>query len=56
MKTVYTQPNCPGCVILKNKLIQQNVPFQTVEIGKDITKEEFFEKFPGVRSVPHVVD
>lgn len=56
MKIVYSQPNCPGCVTMKNKLKAMNEEFQEIVIGKDITKEEFFELFPGVRSVPHVVE
>lgn len=55
MKTVYTQTNCPACVNLKAEYKRKNIPFVEVEIGKDITKEDFFELFPSVRSVPHVV-
>lgn len=41
---------------MKNKLKAMNEEFQEIVIGKDITKEEFFELFPSVRSVPYVVE
>jgi len=56
MKTVYSQPNCPACMVLKSKLFSKNIPYEEIIIGKDITKEEFFAKYPDVRSVPFVVD
>jgi glutaredoxin len=56
MITVYTQANCPGCITLKGKLSKEGIPFKEVHIGKDITREEFMEKFPTVRTVPYVVD
>jgi len=56
MKTVYSQPNCPACMVLKSKLLNKNIPYEEIVIGKDITKEEFFAKYPDVRSVPFVVD
>lgn len=55
-KTIYTQPNCPGCVSLKSKLAAGGIPYHEVVIGKDITREHFMEKFPGVRTVPYVVE
>ncbi len=55
MKTVYSMPNCPGCVSLKEKLKSAGEIFNEVMIGTDISLEEFKEKFPSVRSVPHVV-
>jgi len=56
MITVYTQDNCQGCITLKSKLAQEGTPFKEVHIGKDITKEEFMQKFPSVRTVPYVED
>lgn len=53
---VYSQPNCPGCVTLKNKYKEEGVVFTEVVIGKDITVDEFKQRFPTVRSVPFVVD
>jgi len=56
MKTiVYSKPNCPGCVKLKSKLKAEGVEFVEIELGKDMTIEAFKEKFPTVRSVPHMI-
>jgi glutaredoxin len=56
MKIVYTQDPCPACVFTKAKLTAQGIPFREVKIGEDISKEDFMKEFPGVRSVPYVVD
>ena len=56
MKLVYTKDNCPACVQLKTKLTSEGVDFVEVHLGLDMTIEAFKEKFPTVRSVPHVVD
>lgn len=50
---VYGQPNCPGCNTAKKLLEGRN--FEYKEIGTDLTKEQFFELFPGARSVPQIV-
>lgn len=55
MITVYTKDNCPACVSLKDELKRAKEPFVEVNIGKDISREDFLEQFPQVRSVPHVV-
>jgi glutaredoxin len=52
---VYTKDNCPACKQLKERFIREGQFFEEVHIGKDITREEFMEKFPSVRQVPHVV-
>jgi glutaredoxin len=56
MKLVYTKDNCPACVQLKTKLASEGVDFVEVHLDLDMTIEAFKEKFPTVRSVPHVVD
>lgn len=56
MKLVYTQENCPACLFTKAKLNAQNIPFREIKIGTDITREDFLEQFPDVRTVPYVVD
>jgi glutaredoxin len=52
--TVYTQPNCPGCITAKAALRQQGKLFTEIEIGKDISASEFKELHPGVRTVPFI--
>lgn len=51
---VYTKDNCPACVALKARLSKEGESFTEVNIGKDITREAFMEKFPLVRQVPHI--
>jgi len=56
MKTiVYSKPNCPGCDTLKAKLKAEGVEFVEIELGKDMSIEDFKAKFPTVRSVPHMI-
>jgi glutaredoxin len=55
MITVYTKDNCPACVSLKATLKQEGKPFKEINIGKDITREDFMRMFPTVRTVPYMV-
>jgi glutaredoxin len=52
---VYTKDNCPNCDILKARLKREEEDFIEVNIGRDITREEFVAKYPTIRSVPHMV-
>ena len=56
MKTVYTKDACPACVTLKASLVKSGEAFKEVLIGRDITREEFMEQFPTVRTVPYMID
>ena len=56
MKTIYTKDNCPACNTLKDRLKSLQEPFKEVNIGRDITREEFMAKYPNVRSVPYIVE
>lgn len=56
MIIVYTKDNCSACLNLKDQLRSGKREFTEIKIGKDITREEFMEKFPGVRTVPHMVE
>lgn len=51
---VYSKDNCPACTALKARLTKDGESFTEVNIGKDITREAFMEKFPMVRQVPHI--
>lgn len=57
--TIYTKPNCPNCVILKNRLDQKQVDYDTIELnfGQETTNTiievvDFKTKFPGVTTMP----
>lgn len=52
---LYSKDNCPACVALKARLTREGESFTEIMIGKDITREEFMNKFPAVRQVPHLV-
>ena len=56
MIILYSKENCPACVLLKGQFIREKTPYKEIMIGKDITREEFMAKFPGVRTVPHTVE
>lgn len=56
MKIVYSKTNCPGCVALKARLKAEGVEFKEIVLGQDMDYEDFFERYPDVRSVPFVVD
>lgn len=52
---VYSKDNCPACTALKARLTKDGESFTEINVGKDITREEFLEKFPQVRQMPHMV-
>lgn len=55
MVTVYSKDNCPACEQLKQLLAATGTEYVEMKIGRDISREDFMEKFPGVRTVPHMV-
>lgn len=52
---IYTKPSCPYCVQAKNLLTQKGLQYTEMGIGSDLTREEFIELFPGVKSVPFIL-
>lgn len=63
MYIVYSKDNCPACVNAKNLLKTLNLQFEDIKIvdnvkdsSKEISRAEFIEKHPGVRSVPYIID
>lgn len=56
MFIVYTKDNCPACNTLKATYANNGVVFKEVKIGYDISREEFMELFPSVRTVPYTVE
>lgn len=55
MIVIYTKLNCPYCVKAKTFLINKGIEYIETEIGKDISREEFLDTFPNVKSVPHII-
>ena len=56
MIRIYTKSNCPQCDTAKNMMNAKGLLYQAVEIGVDITREEFMEEYPNVRSAPLIVN
>lgn len=52
--TVWSQANCPACTQAKAILNAANIPVTVKMLGVDLTKEEFYARLPGARSVPQV--
>lgn len=57
--TIYTKPNCPNCVMLKELLLSRSVAFSTIELNFGQTTVnplmeviDFKTKFPGVTTMP----
>ncbi|PPR47558.1 MAG: hypothetical protein CFH19_00401 [Alphaproteobacteria bacterium MarineAlpha5_Bin9] len=50
---IYSKENCPNCLKAKNILSKFNPII--LMLGKDITRDEFFNKFPNANQVPQIV-
>ena len=50
---IYAKDNCSNCLKVKNKLSKYSP--KILLLGKDITREEFFEKFPNIKTVPQII-
>ncbi len=50
---IYSKTNCPNCQKAKIKLAKYNPKILLLE--KDITREDFFLKFPNVKEVPQII-
>lgn len=55
MITVYTKDNCPYCIKAKALLKGYGLEYTETVIGKDLSREEFLERFPSARTVPQIV-
>jgi len=55
MFTLYTKDNCTYCDQAKNLLQQKGLPFQTLKLGADISREELLAKIPTARTMPQIL-
>ena len=51
----YTSTGCFYCDKLKELFERAHLPYTSVIVRKDITREEFTRKFPEVDTFPHVI-
>jgi glutaredoxin 3 len=52
---IYTKDNCPYCDQAKTLFRMRDQRFQEMKIGVDVTREEFIDTFPEVRTVPFII-
>lgn len=50
---IYSKNNCPNC--FKVKTILSKYKPKILMLEKDISREDFFKKFPNVKHVPQIV-
>ena len=56
--TAYTLEGCVHCMHLHELLERSNIPQERityVDVGKDLSKEDFLKKFPEAGGFPHVI-
>ena len=51
---IYSKDSCPYCDRAKALLNSKQIEFTEFKIGRELTREEFLEKFPNVRTVPQI--
>lgn len=51
---IWGKPQCPYCNQAKALCDQKQIPFTYKELGKDFTREEVLEEFPGARTFPQI--
>jgi glutaredoxin len=55
MIEIYSKPDCGYCKAAKDLLELNDVQYTEHSIGTDLTREEFIEKFPLVKTVPAIL-
>lgn len=53
---VYSKPGCPSCIQAKQLIEQRGDQYLENVIGVDITRDEFVEMFPDVKTVPYIIE
>lgn len=52
---IYSRDNCIFCTKAIDLLEQANIKYDEFKIGRDLTREEFFELMPeGTKTVPQI--
>lgn len=55
--TIFTRhtPPCSFCISAKELLTSKNLSYTEHVIGTDLTRDEFLEQFPDVKTVPLII-
>jgi glutaredoxin 3 len=53
--TIYTTSGCIYCEKIKELMRRADVEYQTIVVGKDITREEFKIKYPFAPGFPYTI-
>lgn len=56
MITVYGKDGCSYCQKAVALLEMKKVPYEYLKVGEQIAISEFTEAFPGVRTVPYILN
>ena len=51
---VWSQGNCTYCTQAKALLTKHSIPYNEIIVDSD-TKDTFFKKFPGAKTVPQIL-
>lgn len=55
MIDIYSKENCGYCDAAKKLLDGRNIVYNEIQIGRDISREDFMERFPHARTVPVIL-
>ena len=53
---VYSKPGCPSCDNAKTLIAARGDTYLENVIGRDVSREEFMEMYPSVKSVPLILE
>lgn len=52
---MYSKDACPWCDRAKELIAAKGDEFEEFKIGRELTRDEFVEQFPNVRTVPYIM-
>ena len=52
---IFSKPDCPYCEAAKRLLDSKDLGYDEFIIGSDLTREDFLDRFPNVRTVPFIL-
>jgi glutaredoxin len=55
MIEIYSKEDCGFCKSAKDLLTINSMGYTEHQIGRDLTREEFIERFPTVKTVPAIL-